>query len=128
MRNHAHLKNLLLFCLLIAGLPLVVAALPALAQDATAEATAEITAEATTEVTVEATAAVMAEMTMEATTEATAEIVPTVAPTPTPETEAEAEPVTGLTALMLLAGIGAVAAVGGVVVMRERRGKNEDKV
>ncbi|MBZ0289773.1 MAG: hypothetical protein K8I30_19275 [Anaerolineae bacterium] len=129
MRKPAHLKKLLLICLLIAGLPLAVAALPALAQDATAEATAEITAEATEHVMAEATA----EITAEATAEAAAEISPTAAPTqpaptPAPESEAVPEPVTGLTALIALLGFGGVVAVGVIAWQRERAGKLEDKV
>lgn len=77
MRPRARLNHLLLVILLL--LSLTLAALPATAQEATAEA-----------------------------------------PIESSETP---EPVGGLSTLMLLIGIGAVAAVGGVALLRERSGK-----
>jgi hypothetical protein len=100
----------------------LMAALPAYAQDATEEATTEATSEATQESTAEVVEAT-AEATIEATQEVTAEVVEATAEatpeaTPTPEVnEAAAE---GISTLILLAGLGAVAVVGGLALMRER--------
>ena len=55
-----------------------------------------------------------------------AEAEATIEPTATPVVEEaeEAEPVQGLSTLMLLFGLGAVVAVGGVALTRERSGKS----
>jgi hypothetical protein len=101
--------------------------------EATAEATPEVTAEATAEATAEVTPEATAEATPEATEEATAEPVApsgTVAVTPPAgETDDSGEDAgaAGTTTLVLLIGLGAVLAVGGLTLLRERYENKEDK-
>jgi hypothetical protein len=140
-------KKLILLGLILC---LLLVALPAYAQDATAEvtveatntseavatwtpdaseATAEATTEATVELTAEATEAATEEAIAEPTEEATAEAATEVTITATPESDAEQEVAApGLSSGILLIGVLAVLAVGGVALMRERGGKPEDKV
>lgn len=97
-----------------------------------------LTAEATEEAI--ATAEATEEATPEVTAESTVEAAPVVEPTAEPALEPTAEPTTepvaeseedagaaGTTTLVLLIGLGAVLAVGGLTILRERFENKEDK-
>lgn len=91
-----------------------------------------VTEEPTAEVTAEATEEPAAEPTAEPTVEAAPVIEPTAEPVaePTVEPVAESEEdagAAGTTTLVLLIGLGAVLAVGGLTLLRERFENKEDK-
>ncbi|MBW4436505.1 MAG: hypothetical protein KME04_05190 [Pleurocapsa minor GSE-CHR-MK-17-07R] len=99
---------------------------------ATEAPAAEVTEEPTAEVTAEATEEPAAEPTAEPTVEAAPVVEPTAEPVaePTAEPAAESEEdagAAGTTTLVLLIGLGAVLAVGGLTLLRERFENKEDK-
>ncbi len=92
----------------------------------TEEASAEATAAPTEEATAEATSTPISEATEIPTEEATAEAAAEVTAVPTEEAaEPPAEvPTGGVTTLVLLMGLGAVVAVGGLMITRNNFNQN----
>lgn len=95
----------------------------------TAEPTPAPTTAPTLEPTAEPTPAPSAEVTEAPAAAPTAEAVPTELPTPAPAAPPAAEPpaAQGVSTLVLLLGLGAALAVGGLTLMRDRQNKPDDE-